>query len=241
MANSIEFAAKFMPIIDGVYKKRAVTEGMDKGTQVDFTGVNEVKVMKVSTTGLGDYDRETGYPAGDIALGWETLTLTEERGKELSIDRMDNEEALGKAFGTAIDQLMTLHAAPELDAFRFAKYASADGISTTDAADLTASTILDAIDEAYRQMDEDEIPEDGRRLYVSTDLHPVLAGAVQRQWGSDSGISNGLSNYNGMPILYVPKSRFYTSITLHDGSSAWGYGKATGATNINFMLCDNVG
>ena len=37
MANSIELAKKFLPIIDGVYKAESVTNGMDAATRADFT------------------------------------------------------------------------------------------------------------------------------------------------------------------------------------------------------------
>ena len=100
MPNSIEYAKRFLPVIDAIYKHAAVTEGMDAATRADFSGVNEVKVLKVSTTGLGDYSRAGGYPKGDVTAAWETLKLTEERGKELSVDRMDDEETLGMVFGT---------------------------------------------------------------------------------------------------------------------------------------------
>lgn len=236
MANSIGYAEKFLPIIDDIYKASAITAEIDTGTKVDFTGVNEVKVLKVSTTGLGDYSRTNGYPKGDITASWETLTLTEERGKELSIDRMDDEETLGMVFGTVIGQFMRDWVIPELDAYRFAKYASKSGITTTTAAVLTKDNILEAIDEAVRQMDEDEVPAEGRRLYVNSDLKPILNSALNRQWGSDGTVNTVLAGYNNMPIIYVPKSRFYTGITLSDGSASWGYTKATGAANINFMI-----
>jgi len=172
MANSIEYAKKFLPVIDAIYKSESVTEGMDAATLLDFTGVNEVKVLKVTTTGLGDYSRENGYPKGDVTASWETMKLTEERGKEFSIDRMDNEETLGLAFGTVTGNFMREHVVPELDAFRFARYASAEGISKAQAAVLDKDTILEAIDEAVRQMDEDEVPAQGRRLYINSDLKP---------------------------------------------------------------------
>jgi hypothetical protein len=236
MANAIEYAQKFVPIIDAIYKGASVTNGMDAATRPDFTGTNEVKVLKVSTTGLGDYSRETGYPKGDVTAAWETLQLAEERGKEISIDRLDNEETLGLTFGTVTGDFMRLQVVPELDAYRFAKYASAAGISKATPAALDKATILPAIDEASRQLDADEVPLEGRRLYVSSDLKPVMNQAVNRQWGSDSGVSNQLSGYNGMPIVYVPKTRFYTAITLNDGSSNWGYVKGASAQDINFML-----
>ena len=226
MANSIDLAKKFVPIIDGVYKAESVTNGIDAATKADFTGVNEVKVLKVSTTGLGDYSRENGYPKGDVTAAWETLTLTEERGKEISVDRMDNEETLGLTFGTVTGEFMRLHVIPELDAYRFAKYASTPGInSVATPAILTKDSIIAAIDEAVRQMDADEVPMAGRKLYINSDLKPILNGALARQWGSDGIISTALAGYNDMPITWVPKSRFYTDITLNDGSSNWGYTK----------------
>lgn len=226
MANSIEYAKRFLPVIDAIYKHASVTEGMDAATRADFSGVNEVKVLKVSTTGLGDYSRADGYPTGDVTAAWETLKLTEERGKELSIDRMDDEETLGMVFGTVTGSFMREHVIPELDAYRFAKYASTPNISTTTAALLTKETILEAIDEAVRQMDEDEVPAEGRRLYVNSDLKPILNSALNRQWGSDGTVNTVLAGYNNMPIIYVPKSRFYTGITLNDGTSNWGFAKA---------------
>lgn len=236
MANSIELAKKFVPIIDGVYKADSVTNNMDAATKPDFTGANEVKVLKVSTTGLGDYSRENGYPKGDVTAAWETLTLTEERGKEISVDRMDDEETLGLTFGTVTGEFMRLHVIPELDAYRFAKYASTTGVNTATAAVLTKDTIIAAIDEAVRQMDEDEVPLAGRKLYINSDLKPILNTALQRQWGSDGTVNTVLAGYNDMPITWVPKSRFYTGITLNDGTSNWGYTKATGAADINFMI-----
>lgn len=53
---------------------------------------------------------------------------------------------------------------------------------------------------------------------------------------SSSSVNTELAGYNGMPLLYVPKTRFYTAITLADGSSAWGYSKASGSSDINFMI-----
>ena len=45
MANSLEYAKKFLPIIDDIYKAQSLTEGMDAATQADFTGTNEVKYL----------------------------------------------------------------------------------------------------------------------------------------------------------------------------------------------------
>ena len=232
MANSIELASKFLPVIDDIYKAESATTALDTQT-MDFGGVNEVKVLKVSTTGLGDYSRSTGYPKGDVTAGWETMKLTEERGKEISVDRMDNEETLGMVFGAVTGNFMREQVIPELDAYRFAKYAGTAGISSAAAAALTKDNIISAIDAATAEMDGNEVPQEGRILYVNSDLNSALA----RQWSSDGEVNTVLSGYNGMKIIYVPKTRFYTKITLNDGSSAWGYTKDnTDGKAINFMM-----
>lgn len=235
MANSLEFAKKFVPVLDDIYKNLSVTQGMDAGKKLDFTGTNEVNVLKTSTTGLGDYSRTNGYPKGDITANWETLKLTEERGKELSIDRMDNEE-MANVFGIITGQFMRDWVVPEVDAFRFAKYASANGIKKATPAILTKDTIIAEIDEAVRQLNADEVPIAGRVLYINSDLQPLLNNAFARSWGSQSSVSTMLTSYNGIPIKYVPPTRFYSEIMLNDGSEDWGYKKSENGKNINFML-----
>lgn len=231
--NTIQYAEKFVPVIDALYKKASLTAALDAQTQLDFTGTNTVKVMKVNTSGLGDYSRATGYPEGDVSVTWEAMTLTEERGKEMSIDRMDNDETLGQAFGMAMSEFIRLHVAPELDAYRFAKYASASGIGSKSGELADGAATLAAIDAAAAALDDAEVPEK-RILYVSTAIKPLLMSAVSRQFGGDGAVSRVLTSYNDMPIVYVPQSRFYTGITLNDGSSAWGYAK--NGENINFMM-----
>ena len=235
MSNAIEYAKKFVPVIDRIYKNGSYTSGLDSKTDIDFTGVNEVKVMKITTTGLGDYSRENGYPKGDITVTWETIILEEERGKEISIDRMDNEETLGLAFGEVTSTFMAQHVNPELDAYRFAKYASTSGILGATGA-LTADNLVEEMDKAILAMDNNEVPQENRIFYMSTNLKPVLSGAIARQWGNDKAINTAVDNYNGIPIVYVVPTRFYSKITLNSGAENFGYTKASDGVDINFML-----
>lgn len=234
MPNTIAHAEKYLPIIDQIYKRESLTSVLDAQT-LDWTGADTVRVMKVSGSGLGDYSRSNGFPAGDVTVAWEVLKLAEERGKEISIDRMDDEETLGMAFGAAVNDLLTNYAAPEVDAYRFAKYASAANVGTKTAA-LTDSTVLDAIDAAAAEMDSQEVPETGRVLFVSSAMKGVLAKAVNRQWGSDATINTYLQGYNDMRIIYVPQARFASAVTMNSGASAFGYAKADGAKDINFLM-----
>lgn len=241
MANSIALAEKFQPILDEIYKRESLTARLDATTKpVEFGGANVVKVFKTSVVGLGTYSRATGYPAGDVTGTWETLTLAASRGRAFSIDRMDNEESLGMAFGSLAGEFIRTQVAPEVDAYRFAKYAGWSGISTTSEAALTtAAGVLAAFDVAMTQLDNDEVPADGRILYIASTLYSLLKASVSRTLGNETSADRRLAALDGVTVIPVPQTRFYTQVTLDAGSSssAGGFAKtASTGRDINFML-----
>lgn len=227
MANTIELVTKFVPVLDALYKKEALTSVLDAQTQIDFTGGNTVKVMKVSTTGLGDYSRQNGYAKGNATLTWESMTLTEDRSAELEIDRMDNEEALAMAFGAISGEFTRVNVAPEVDAYRFAKYAKTAGIGSATGALASGDAVVGALRACATAMDEAEVPEEGRILFIT----PTLYGLVE---DLDTTKSRAVLNrFSG--IVKVPQSRFYSDIVMNDGASDWGFAKASGGKDINFL------
>jgi len=239
MTQSIALATKFQPILDEIYKLASLTGRMDAKTKpIDFAGAGVVKIFKTEVIGMGTYSRTGGYPKGQITGTWETLTLEKERGREFSIDRMDDEESLGMAFGTLVGEFMRTKVIPEVDAYRFAKYASWSGISTTTAATLTATTILAAIDAAGLQLDEDEVPSEGRLLYLSSTMNRFLRSAVTRMLANQNTVDRRLTTLDDMTVIPVPQARFYTAIDLDAGATvdAGGYSKAGAGVDINFML-----
>ncbi len=241
MTTSIALAEKFQPILDEVYKREVLTARLDGQTKpVDFMGANVVKVFKTSVVGLGTYSRSTGYPAGDVTGTWEALTLAASRGRAFSIDRMDDEESLGMAFGTLANEFIRTQVAPEVDAYRFSKYASWSGISSpSEAALTTAAGVLAAFDVAMGQMDADEVPSEGRVLYAASPIYNLLKAAISRSLGNETSADRRLFTLDNVDVVSVPQTRFYKGITLDAGgsSNAGGYAK-TGSTgrDLNFIL-----
>lgn len=227
MANTITLAEKFVPIIDAVYKKASLTSVLDATTKPDFSGVNTVKVMKVTTTGLGDYSKQNGYAKGNATLNWEALTLTEDRSAELEVDRMDDEETLGQAFGMITNEFVRVNVAPEVDAYRFAAYAKKAGIGKDTGALADGAAVVAALRKASTTMDEKEVPVEDRVLFIT----PTLYGMVQ---DLDTTKSREVLN-RFSAIVQVPQTRFYTDITMNAGEDAWGYTKGASAKDINFM------
>ena len=240
MAQSIALATKFQPILDEIYKAASLTARMDTPVKpVNFAGANVVSVFKTTPIGLGTYSRVSGYPAGQVVGTWETLTLASERGRAFVIDRMDDEETLGMAFGTLAGEFIRTQVAPELDAYRFSKYASTSSINAATPATLDANTIIPALDAAKLALDKDEVPSEGRILYISDDCLSLLEGKVSRFLSNENNVDKRVMRYSGMDVVMVPQTRFYKGVTLNDGAAvdAGGYAKTVSTgKDINFMI-----
>ena len=237
MANNITKFKKYISLLDEVYKQASLTSILDSDPQTAQQGANanEIVIPKLSMDGLADYDRNSGYVKGSVTLTNETVQFNYERGRKFSVDAMDNEETAGVAFGKLASEFLRTKVAPELDAFRFAQYAGTSGISKVSAGATlsTGETVIAALRVAINKMDEDEVPYEGRILFIT----PTLKGLVEDLDTSKSReVMGAFSN-----VVKVPQSRFYTQITLLDGSTsgetAGGYTKtaSTGA-DINFMI-----
>ncbi len=241
MANSIDLVTKFQPILDEIYKAASLTARMDAKTKpVDFGGASVVKVFKTSVVGLGTYSRTAGYPKGDVTGTWEALTLAASRGREFSIDRMDDEESLGEAFGTLAGEFIRTQVVPEVVAYRFSKYASWSGIQEVGKpATLTSETVLAAIDVAMAALNAQGVPDEGRSLYVSDTVKSMIEAAISRTLANENAVDRRVLRFDGMDLIMVPQSRFYKGITLDAGgsTSTGGFTKtpSTGR-DINFMI-----
>ena len=238
MTQSIALAQKFQPILDEIYKASSLTARMDAKTKpVNFAGANVVQVFKTDPIGLGKYDRVSGYPAGQVVGSWETLTLATERGRSFVIDRMDDEETLGMAFGTLAGEFIRTKVVPEIDAYRFSKYASTASINAATPGTLDANGIIAALDAAKLELDKDEVPSEGRLLYISDNCLNLLESKVSRFLGNENAVDKRVTKYSGMEVIMVPQTRFYKGITLDDGVTvdAGGYSKGSGK-DINFMI-----
>ena len=236
MANAIELAKKFIPMLDEVYKLSSLTAVLDGAAELAQQGANanELIIPKLDMQGLGDYNRNSGYVSGDVTLTNETVKCNFDRGRMFTVDYLDDLETAGIAFGRLSGEFIRTKVVPELDAFRFATYASASGISkvATGAALADGAAVVAALRAAVSEMDEDEVPQTERYLFIT----PTLLGMVQDMDTTKS--REVLQNFAG--TVKVPQTRFYTAIEQLDGTTggeeAGGYKKGTGAANINFMI-----
>lgn len=246
MANAITLFKQYVSMLDEVYKLSSLTSDLDGASDLARQGANanELVIPKLSMQGLADYSRNGGYIDGDVTLTNESVRCNFDRGRMFTVDTLDNAETAGLAFGRLAGEFIRTKVVPELDAFRFAAYAQTTGISTVAGAALsTGAGVVEAIRAAINKMDEDEVPQEQRYLYIT----PTLLGLVE-----DLDTTKSKKVLEGFAkITKVPQSRFYTKIAQKSGKiittgegqdasttdeTAGGYAKASDGKNINFMV-----
>ena len=120
MANTFEYAKLFETNLDKLAIQTLKTGFMDGNSgQVIYTGGNEVKIPKLSLNGMGDYSRENGYTKGSINLKYQTMTMTQDRGRQFTIDAMDVDETNFVATASNVmGEFQRTRVTPEIDAYR---------------------------------------------------------------------------------------------------------------------------
>ncbi|MBQ0165381.1 MAG: hypothetical protein KBS75_09335 [Bacteroidales bacterium] len=149
-----------------------------------------------------------------------------------TVDAVDEDEAMGY-FGSLTKEFIRTKVAPEMDAWTIASIAGKSNIGGTTGTLSTGADVVAALRAGTNTMDEAEVPEDDRVLFIT----PTLIGAVE---DTDTTKSREiLERFN--TIVRIPQSRFYSVIDLYDGTSsgetAGGYIKdASSGKDMNFMI-----
>ena len=239
VSNSLTLADKCIPRLDAVYKRESLSSVLDTGN-VEWTGVDTIKVYKFSTLGMATYSRGAGYVAGNSTGGWESLQLTQDRGRSYLLDAVDNEESMGMLVASQLSETMRTQIIPELDAYCFSKLAGTANILSGTAATIVPGTtdVGKLISDAEAEMDDAEVPYEGRILFVSPTCYNALkANITRRIINSENNVNYNVEYFDDMRIIRVPAARFNTQITLAAPTSASGAGGYSLSGNaINFMI-----
>ena len=234
MANSISLVTKYQPLLDEVYKEASLTQDFETN-EVKFDGSRAIKILKLVVPDLGDYSRNSGFTVGDVTATWETWELTEDRGREFSVDAMDNEETLDMTFGKASSEFVRTKVVPEIDMYRFAKIAQKSGIGGTTGTLSTGSDWEAAIAGAETALDNAEAPKEGRVLYITPAGYQALKSTFATRFNNKADMLNrSFAEFDGMKIKVVPQGRFVDKIAKDVTTKA--YSKADDGVNINFIL-----
>lgn len=229
MENTIALRKSYSTLLDEVYKLASLTGVLDGPNELVREGANanEILIPKMTMSGLADYNKQTGYVAGDVTLEYETKKCDYDRGRMFTVDAIDNIESAGIAFGRLSGEFLRTQVVPELDAWRIAKYAQNAGNKVAaNIADAKAG--IAAIRVGKTAIQNAEAKPETCYLFISMslkgsieDLDTTASKKVLEGWAA---------------VIPVPDSRFYDKVTL-TASGAGGY-TTTGGKALNFLIVD---
>ena len=231
---AINLAEKYSKKVQERYAAKSRTDAY-AGHDYDFTGVKTIKIYSIDTVPMVDYTRSGTARFGELTELGDTLqemTLTKDRGFTFSIDEGNKGEQFNikqanAALKRQIDEVMT----PEIDKYRLNAWATGKGLSEgfevlEGSASLTKSNILEEIFNAGAAMSDENVPEEGRTLFIKmTDF--VKFKLADQVMGADSlaggVIKNGYKgNIDSMAVVTVPSSHMPAGVNFiikHKGAT----------------------
>lgn len=249
--NTIQFATLLQQKLDEQVTAQSTSGWMEANAgQVKYNGGKEIKVPSISTSGLADYNRDSGYVQGSVTSSYETFTMTQDRGRKFSIDAMDVDESGFIVNATSvIGEFQRDNVIPEIDAYRYSKiYALAKANNRVATAyDPVKTTLLDALRADIAAIQD--IVGDGTPLVIT------MAQTVASVLDAVSDISKhitvsdfkqGSVNFkvkalDEIPIRRVPSARMKTEYLFKDGTTSGqesgGFAPTENAKQINWIIC----
>lgn len=247
--NTIELAPVFQSELDRKMVAESSTGWMEINNKlVQYNGGNEIKIADIVMDGLGDYDREEGFPKGGISLKFSTHTMTQDRGRTFTLDAMDVDESnFIMTAGQVLKIFQQTRVIPEVDSYRYSKIAALAVENNRVSYGYTpaAASIFESLTTDIAKV-QDTIGADiplvvtlsvmtANLLYNNEKISKSL-NVVDFTKGE---ITTQLKAINNVPILPVPSNRLKTAYVFYSGTGeekAGGYEIAPGAKDINWII-----
>lgn len=214
---AIELATKYLPYVDEIFKAES-KKSLLTNDDFDWTGAHTIKVYKIGTAPMNDYDRAgTGENASrygkitDLEATTQTMLVTKDRSFTFVIDKLDSNETGGALeAATALARQLREVVIPEVDAYTYGKMC--EGAGTKPAAKTLDSTnIYNEIISATTVLDDNEVNESGRVLLVVPAVYQMMKDSekivLNTNIGDDLRQHGVISNLDGMNVVKVSSKR----------------------------------
>ena len=214
---SIELATQYQPYTDELFSiesKKSLVTNQD----FDWTGAETIKVYRITTGNMNDYDRVgdgnnvSRYgPIERLGATTQSMKIVPDRSFTFAIDRLDEDETKRQLqSASALARQLREVVVPEVDSWVFNKMCASAGIKKT-AVKLTASNIFDKIVESSAAMDDEFVPEDGRVLVVTPQVYLLMKKSddiiMETDIAQDMRLRGVISNLDGLTVVRVPANR----------------------------------
>lgn len=216
---AINLVTKFHPYVDEIFKKES-KKALVTNQDFDWTGAHTVKVYKISTGTMNDYDREgtgsgvTGSRFGTVEsldATTEEFTLKKDRSFTFAIDKLDSDETAQQlAASTALARQQREIVIPEVDSYVYGVMATGAGTKPKAVA-LTPENIYDEITKGTNTLDNAEVPDESRVIIVSPDVYRLMKKSkdIVMETDIDTNLRKQgvVSNLDGAAVIKVPAAR----------------------------------
>lgn len=216
---AINLVTKFQPYVDEIFKKES-KKALVTNQDFDWTGAHTVKVYKISTGSMNDYDRAgtgsgvTGSRFGAVEsldATTEEFTLKKDRSFTFAIDKLDSDETAQQlAASTALARQQREVVIPEIDSYVYGIMAAGAGTKPKAVA-LTPENIYDEITKGTNTLDNEEVPDENRVIIVSPDVYRLMKKSkdIVMETDIDTNLRKQgvVSNLDGAAVIKVPASR----------------------------------
>ena len=214
---SIDLVTKFEPYVDEIFttesKKSLVTNN-----DFNWDGTNVVKIYKVSTSAMNDYDR-AGTGTGPSRYGTvagldattETLQLKKDRSFTFAIDKLDTDETARQLqSATALSRQVREVIVPEIDKYVYNVMCANAGTKATAKA-LTKTNIYDEILAGTSALDDAEVMETNRVLLVNPATYTLMKQCkditMETDIGNDMRLKGVIGMLDGCAVIKIPAIR----------------------------------
>lgn len=223
MPNTVNYAVQFEKELKQKYSRELLTA--DLTTQnVIFIGANKIKIPYISVSGYKDHSRNGGFNRGTVHNDFMEKTLAFDRDIEFFVDSMDVDET-NQAVSAAnvTNTFESEKAIPETDAYRLSKlftdFSSLGKSATKDA--LTITNILEKFDTWMEEMDDDEVPEEGRILYLIPSVYKLIKNAEKitrnLEVTKSATLNRHVRSLDDVIIKKIPSGRMKTAYDFSEG------------------------
>lgn len=218
MANTVNLVTEFKPLVDEKFTAES-KKAMVTNTDFHWTGAHSIKVYKVSTSAMHDYDRPGTNasnwsrfgPVAGLDAVTEEMTLTKDRSFTFAIDKLDTDETAGQLqAGKALERQLREIVIPEVDTYVYGVMCAKAGTKPT-AIVLTAENICGEIFKANTTLDNAEVPETRRVIVVTPDVYLLMKQSkdifLETDIAEDMRIRGVIAKLDGAEVVKVPANR----------------------------------
>lgn len=216
---AINLVTKFLPYVDEQFTTES-KKSLLTNNNFEWTGAHTVKVYKVTTSAMNDYDRNgTGTGANGSRYGTvesldattEEFTLKKDRSFTFVIDKLDTDETAQQVqAASALARQQREKVIPEVDTYVYGVMCENAGYKP-EAVKLTSENIYDKIIEGNKELDNAEVPETGRYLIVTPDVYVLMKKSkdivMETDISNELRIKGVISILDGLSVIKVPANR----------------------------------